>query len=256
MESTREQTIYTIVGDNLPTYRELEQCISYSQAIDYIKQGDLSEVSFMLGQGLSEEAIGYLQAKLARRGYSHCLLNSETKLFRFASSAETHKHKKENVLITSPEKLEEDHFVMKLVVDEKGELLQDHLTGFHIQGMVLIEAARQAFLAVTEKYFFPYDLPSSHYVVINRMDTRYQSFVFAVDSDIHYRITNKSIRPERSTFTAAISFHQNGTSCTTVDVEFSVFEASKLASKERKMAVRAIASSHQAHEPKPMVEAV
>ncbi|STU75669.1 A-factor biosynthesis repeat-containing protein [Klebsiella variicola] len=54
-----------------------------------------------------------------------------------------HKRKKENILITSPEKRDEDSYCARLILQDASELLCDHQTGQHIQGMVLIEAARQ-----------------------------------------------------------------------------------------------------------------
>ena len=63
-----------------------------------------------------------------------------------------HKRKKENILITSPEKRDEDSYCARLILQDASELLCDHQTGQHIQGMVLIEAARQTIIATSEKF--------------------------------------------------------------------------------------------------------
>ncbi|MDP1217553.1 AfsA-related hotdog domain-containing protein, partial [Klebsiella pneumoniae] len=63
-----------------------------------------------------------------------------------------HKRKKANILITSPEKRDEDNYCARLILQDASELLCDHQTGQHIQGMVLIEAARQTIIATSEKF--------------------------------------------------------------------------------------------------------
>ncbi|GAB6263548.1 hypothetical protein L4174_023325 [Photobacterium sp. CCB-ST2H9] len=233
-------TLFTIVGDKLTNYNAFPQCITYSEMIEFIDKGNFLDSYYQIGQGLSEESISFLIAKFERHGGSHLLVNGRDKLFSYASRKETHKYKKENILITSPERVDEYHYHLNLVMDERGELLQDHLTGYHIQGMVLIEAARQAFLAVTEKFFYSDELPSSHYFVINSMNTSYQAFVFAVDTEIKYSIIEHANKPGRDFYSVKIEFFQNETVCTTVDVEFTVFESARLEQKEFQLAQNAI----------------
>ncbi len=245
-----------IVGDGLTGFGTLDNVVHYSEAIQNIERGLLPDEYFQLGQGLSKESIAYIDNLLLRSGQSDRLLSKDVVNAKYASKKESHKHKSENILITSPKKVDEDHYDMMLVVDERGELLLDHITGFHIQGMVLIEAARQAFLAVTEKYFYENDIPSAHYFVINKMDTAYHAFVFAIDIDIRYCITEKKIEPHRSKFSADVEFWQNETLCTTVKVAFSVYEAQKLEQKEKALAQLALNQFVQKQQPERFNQAV
>ena len=109
------------------------------------------------------------------------------------------------------------------------------MTGMHIQGMALMEAARQAFLAVTEAYFLNGD-DRDYYFVIKRMDVAYTNFVFPFDATLRYDITRISQKNDRHGFDADIAILQAGETCTTVQVSFTAFEATTIAERERGVA--------------------
>src|SRR3546814_8567164 len=70
----------------------------------------------------------------------------------------------------------------------------DHLTGQHIQGMVLTEACRQMFLAVTEKYFLQDYRAKKRYFVIDTMTMRYNAFAFPLPAQITYKVLSKNVQ--------------------------------------------------------------
>jgi hypothetical protein len=51
----------------------------------------------------------------------------------------SHKHKDHNTLIGAPEQIGERVYSAPLLIDERSELMGDHQTGLHIQGMLQVE---------------------------------------------------------------------------------------------------------------------
>jgi hypothetical protein len=155
-----------------------------------------------------------------------------------ASRLQTHKHRIQNVIISHPIRVDEHNFEALLLLDERSELMTDHQTGQHIQGMILIEAARQLFLAVTEEYFIGQAVHDRYYFVINNLDVKFKGFVFPVDATLRYEIVSKDIQnPARMRFDTVVSVMQGGACVTEVAFGFTSFYASKIEEKERQQAV-------------------
>jgi hypothetical protein len=155
-----------------------------------------------------------------------------------ASRLQTHKHRIQNAIISHPIRVDEHNFEALLLLDERSELMTDHQTGQHIQGMILIEAARQLFLAVTEEYFIGQAVHDRYYFVINNLDVKFKGFVFPVDATLRYEIVSKDIQnPARMRFDTVVSVMQGGACVTEVAFGFTAFYASKIEEKERQQAV-------------------
>ncbi len=151
-----------------------------------------------------------------------------------------HKHHPANTLVSEPRRISEDGFVLDLMIDEACEIMADHQTGEHVQGMVLLEAARQAFLAVTEAFFLPQD-GTKFYFVINAMSARYERFVFPVDALVRYTIREQDTdSPQRKRFAADIAVEQGGAVAAVFAVAFTVYEDARIAPKEAALAREAL----------------
>jgi len=167
-----------------------------------------------------------------------------------ASRLQTHKHHLHNAIISHPERLDDDHYQAELLLDERSELMNDHQTGQHIQGMILVEAARQMFLAVTEEYFIGTQENKPYYFVINQVSVNFTGFVFPVAATLDYQIKSKDIsNPARLRFDVTTSFMQGGVSATEVSFKFAAYYAANIKEKENQQAEKllqtlCIASSH------------
>jgi len=154
-----------------------------------------------------------------------------------ASRLQTHKHRLHNAIISHPECLGDDHFQAALLLDERSELMNDHQTGQHIQGMILIEAARQMFLAVTEEYFIGEQASEPYYFVINQMSVNFTGFVFPVEAILDYQINSKDVsNPSRLRFDVTTSIVQGGISATEISFQFTAYYAANIKKKENQQA--------------------
>jgi len=148
-----------------------------------------------------------------------------------ADPALSHKKKACNTLIASPIMVDDRTYTMDLCIDQNCELMDDHQTGQHVQGMVLIEASRQAFLAVTESFFLR-ERNQQSYFVINSIKSEFKNFVFPVSAHLLYRVLTADINDRRQKFEVEIDLIQSGNVCMTTFFSFTVYPATVIAQKE------------------------
>ena len=99
-----------------------------------------------------------------------------------------HKRKIENCHITRPVKITDTDYKLDVVVDSKCCEISDHITGEHINGVVLIEAARQAFIAITETFFLNDN--EKVYFILKKLNCEFNSFLFPLAIQMRYKILN------------------------------------------------------------------
>ncbi|TRL36485.1 AfsA-related hotdog domain-containing protein [Methylosinus sporium] len=162
----------------------------------------------------------------------------------------SHKRVSHNTLIGAPSRLSADRFKLPLNIDERCELMGDHQTGQHIQGMIVVEAFRQSFLAVTEA-FFPLGNEGKTYFVINAMKTEFKNFLFPLPADIIYQIDDKDVNERRARHHVTITVIQNMTECASAEISFTVYPADVIATKEAEMAAQVTRRMIALHMPVP-----
>ncbi|MGW0532098.1 AfsA-related hotdog domain-containing protein [Streptomyces sp. NPDC003032] len=161
---------------------------------------------------------------------------------QLASRTECHKRSEPNALIAELRRVDEELFEASLRLHNDNELLLDHQTGQHVQGMVAVEAARQMFLSVSERFFASAHPERRYYYVIESMNTDFENFLFPVDARIEYRVEAANVSdPERLSFVAEISLLQAGRRASVTRVVFSAFDERALKPREHRRAVHTVA---------------
>lgn len=146
-----------------------------------------------------------------------------------------HKHKKENILITSPEKIDSENYRAKLILQDSSELLCDHQTGQHIQGMVLIEAARQTIISTSEKYLISEanTAITANYFTLTSINVSFSHFVFPLPVAISLRVlSQKKSDYGKFTFECSIAFEQTSIKKAEVCFTFSIYDFNYITQKE------------------------
>jgi hypothetical protein len=192
------------------------------------------------GQGIGESQWDLLRIEIAERGLDH-RIHLMPAIPAPAARHETHKHVEANRLISRPRQTGPGRYRADLRVHNDNELLIDHQTGQHVQGMVAVEAARQMFLTVTERFLLPDD--RKRYFVINSMATEFENFLFPLAAEIDYLIVESdTANADRLSFTVEIAIEQAGRRCTRTSVRFTAFENRLIESKEQRRAEQAVAA--------------
>jgi hypothetical protein len=228
-----------IVSDRFEKFAENEHVISVSAAEALLAQdhGLDHNIRLQLGQGISASRVEQLLS-LAESQKKRWMLDF-MRLDK-AGRSHAHKHDPRNSMISMPRRVGPTTFALDVLLDEECAEMSDHMTGQHIQGMVLLEATRQAFLAVTEEFYLKDD-PESSYFVINQMDTEYLHFVFPLPISILYEIEEH--RPGKRgshSFQVRMSVIQNQKICCVVKTRFSTYHDAFITAKENDLAKAAI----------------
>jgi hypothetical protein len=230
---------YFVVGDTfLGTAKNLPSILTETEALErVIGCVALSADTYLYSQqGVDQRSLSAAVDqfnKVAREGARFHLVPSSCA--PRATQRLAHKKCPQNIVISAPRRLFSNAFEMDLCFSSQNEFFLDHMTGMHIQGMVLLEAARQAFMAVTEEFFLASET-KNYYFVIKRMDASYTNFVFPFEAKLRYEITQSSVKNGRYGFEADVSIIQADIVCTTVKVAFTAFEAKIIAQKEEDVA--------------------
>lgn len=240
------QAVTVVVGDKFSEFATLEGSTTVSRLANLFDglhaNGPIPEV-VLFGQGVSEGWRNYLKKRALAGGIDTAFLGSQPIDDRTGRNF-CHKWNRHNVLITHPQQVTPTRYSMLLSIDDACEIMSDHVSGYHVQGMVFIEAARQAFLAVSECFLLPKE--NRYYFVINKLDTTYHRFAFPLPTEITLEIVESdSSRADRYSAKVVIRFYQNGECVSESRAEYAAILEDKLLAKEKSMAVSALDAALQ-----------
>src|SRR5699024_625348 len=136
-----------------------------------------------------------------------------------------HKHREENVLIADLGRHDDQIFHAALRLHQNNELLLDHQTGQHVQGMVVVEATRQMFLAVTEQYYLSQRPERQYYFVIHSLATTFHNFSLTVAAPSRYLYESAELSATtRLEFTARVDIEHGGCRSARCQFAFPAFD--------------------------------
>lgn len=222
-----------ITGDKFASFATKTDNICYSGFVSVPEK--FHNAPLILGLGLSREELCTIH-NIAKK--------NNIKLFFDRMPADcsvTHKQKDENCLISQPIQIEDNIYESQLILDDEDELLLDHITGLHIQGMVLIEACRQMFIAVAVDYFSHNFFANERSGSISRMDCQFKSYVFPLPALIRYKRTSITEDKERESvsFNATIEIIQSNRVVFSMDMQHAYYKREKMTSIEQHKALSA-----------------
>ncbi len=246
IEKKMQHKVLLVVSDKFSEFAMRKDVITQSELFHLLRSEDVllphhAKTRLVPGQGFSDdnvdEIINAIETSLNGKYFDASLWLS---LPRRASKALTHKHNSENILISDPIKICEDNYEMQVLVDENCELMGDHQTGQHLQGMLLLEAARQASVAVMEKYFLNGN-ENKLYFVFNEMNVNYNRFAFPLACDLSFAIKEKDVsKPKRQDFSVEVSAMQCGVSSASFTFGFTMMEDTRVSNMENRLAKQAL----------------
>jgi hypothetical protein len=240
-----------VVGDAFSDFAANEDVVTISRLEALVEAGDVETGRLTVlipGQGIPDRRLFALEQAIGKKSLGAALQVLPDAAGR-APGRITHKRMPCNVLVSDPWKVAEGAFAANLMIDDGCAEMSDHVTGQHVQGMVLIEAARQLFLAVTEKFFLPQDGGRSFYFLIDELDASFNAFVFPVKVELRYRIVDARRGRGTHGFHVNVEFWQAGTLATEVRIRFTACEAAFLRRREAARARQVGAATLEAQLP-------
>jgi hypothetical protein len=236
-----------VVGDEFGAFADGSRILTCAQAMSRLGAGpvDWDEVDFAQGLGLAPLDCDALRQALSEAGAPRDVVDR----FRHEVAAldTTHKREARHVLIGPPRQVDERSFQFGLVVDGGvHDRLCDHVTGCHVAGMLLVEAARQAVTVTLERLYNPDGVRVG---ALDSMKVTFQSFVFPLPVVLHVRCLEETQGGgPRIPMTIAVAALQLGQAV--ADMEFHVTIASKrLLRRVEEMAAHRIVAQATARTP-------
>lgn len=231
-----------VVGNRFRDFSDNKTVLTVDQFCELVKSTlhTRQEKNYLLhaGQGLTDQDDQTI-TKLIRMNNLKDQFICADSLFPTQRAAKymTHKHLDKNTVISEPTKLSETSYESYLMIDENCAEVSDHLTGQHIQGAVLMEAARQMTLAVTEKYFIDNEYRNQISFISNSVQTKFHAYAFPLAIKIHYEIKKRrGLEKKNSQFIVLVTFLQNDEPVSEVTYDFSVMNKFYIYHKEKEAA--------------------
>ncbi|MFE9676975.1 AfsA-related hotdog domain-containing protein [Streptomyces sp. NPDC006259] len=237
-----------VVGDRYAAFADQTGAVTVSRLVSEIRAGALrppaqdpvGPLVLAEGQGVSPYDWELIVAELARQGMSDGTRILRAERGTPATRAETHKHRERNVLIAGLTRTDEHTFTASLRIDNDEELQLDHQAS-HVQGMVLLEAARQMYLAVCERHYAS-RWPERHYAyVFESLHTTFRNFVFPLETTIRCQVLGADLSdPELLSFDVQVDFGQARLHAAGVRMVGTAFDRELMARKEARGAQRSV----------------
>lgn len=223
-----------IIGDYMTEYDDAKYIIRCSSLLRLLEKDPcddcLTGMTFSLGQGLNAKE----KEKLIAWSQKDNLFQLNISLLPPEDLCFVHKRKVENVLISPPQSINETEFVSELVIDDDCAETSDHVTGYHLSGMLLIEAVRQIMLSVSERYVFDARDSDEMYCVLHSMNVCYHSFTFPVGVSIKFLIKEMSKKGRNKYLVRSVSeVSQLGVKTATIEIDFGLYAKKALIKKEK-----------------------
>lgn len=237
------QPIY-IVGNKIKQQLGMPNLVTFDEFIGILNSNNINAAAnnnvmeFRIGQGLSKQSIDtifLITNNIANNRYTFA--NTYKHQPQICNKV-THKHSIKNTMISVPEQINDKLYQSHLFLDEECAEMSDHTTGCHIQGMVLIEAARQMVNAVTEKYLINQEHHNS-YFVLNELNTTFKHYIFPIDVEILYKTIGIRYGLKGSfSATAEVSFIQNNITAFIATIKHQAMDAVIMSNHESQLARR------------------
>lgn len=215
-----------VVGEKFKKFSSTQNVIILQpELMDFIRQTMCDNFCYEIhfGQGISSKAIPKLVQFLKNNNICHKYTLFIKQLSDKVSRTFSHKRYEDNIMITEPICIRSQTYKSFLIVDDMCSDISDHASD-HLSGMVLIEAARQMTIAVTEKYFIQKN-NSNLVFLTNSLTVDFLHLATPLETTIFYEIEKMKGFLNNQKFYTTISLIQNDTICAKLRYEFTIFDS-------------------------------
>lgn len=235
---------YIIVGDDYREFAEQENVFSLSDFYEKLLKDQCwpeRQGTVLLGQGVSYHDREFIERTLKERQ-----LNAYLPLPPVADLSDTHKRTQENVLISVPKKYSRFNYGFDFSLTDKADRLSDHVTGKHIGAMLLMEAARQATIAVLEDEYCR-SSDSSFGLILDRFDSQFSGYLFPLPTSLNTTIEELRSSSKNITVVVKTTAIQCGAVIATISLDVTLCVSrvlSKIEGRKAQSAVKELTLAH------------
>jgi len=208
-----------IVGDAFHNITDSKAIFTTTQFIS--NHSKIKPTDIYIGQGVSLTKYENIKNIIINNNDQHPLIHSTFDDYVKCDKELTHKHKIENILISTPTTINKDKYKSVLMIDDDCIELSDHVTGQHLQFMLLIEAARQMANAVTQKFYSS----SFHIYLLNKLEANFEGFIYPFHTVLECTLLNKDLKIDgNGRMSMTINFIQKNKIPSSISFQYTVME--------------------------------
>jgi len=230
--------VFHIVGDKFKSFADGNTILCHSAALENIEFLAKVGQGIFLGQGVSPAEAEDFERRLQSLAGSRFIPVVQAISQKVAKEL-VRKNQDKNVLITSPELIGQRSFSSQLVVDDDCAEMSDAIETEYLNGALLIEAARQMFLACTLGYNVAPEFAQKMddlAFTLSEVKVRYDNFVFPVDTTVKLCFDSIAIKGSTATGRATVKFQQFNKLCCEVSFSANAYPTKFLQSLEKRCA--------------------
>ncbi|WP_410625463.1 AfsA-related hotdog domain-containing protein [Amycolatopsis sp. cmx-8-4] len=239
---TRRQVV--VVADRFARFARGDQVFTVSGLLALMTSDgpDVAGCSWVVhpGQGIDGTDCDLLEAAAEKSGATVFLADPDAFRPLPVAPAIVHKHRAENVLLAGVHSPEVTLCRADLRVHRDNELVLDHHTGEHVQGIVIIEAMRQICIAQFETAVRPALTSAGYAGVWKRIDMSFEDFLFPLPATVESRIEESDLeRAHHLKFRATATVRQHGRTVATAGIDYAMIRLERIDTLERRKADQA-----------------
>jgi hypothetical protein len=240
--STRRQVV--VVADRFARFARGDQVFTVSGLVALMTSGgpEVEGGHWVVhpGQGIDGTDCDLLEAAAEKSAATVCLADPAAFRPLPVAPATVHKHRAENVLLAGVRSPEAALCLADLRVHRDNELVLDHHTGEHVQGIVIIEAMRQICIAQFETAVRPALTTAGYAGVWKRIDMSFEDFLFPLPATVESRIEESDLaRAHHLKFRATATVRQHGRIVATAGIDYAMIRLERIDTLERRKADQA-----------------
>jgi len=229
-----------VVADRFARFARGDRVLTVSGLLDLITAGPgVAGGRWVVhaGQGVDGTDHDRIEAARDRGDAEVCLADPAAFRQRPERPETVHKVRPENVLLAGVHRRSATHCRADLRIHRDNELILDHHTGEHVQGIVIIEAMRQICLAQFETAVRPSLAPAAYAGVWQRIDLSFRDFLFPLPATVESLIEESDLgRDSHLKFRATTAVRQQGRAVATAVIEYSMIAQRRVDALERRRA--------------------
>jgi hypothetical protein len=227
-----------VVAEPFAAFARHERVVTMSHLVELIAAKRIeSDLVVRLGQGLDHSDRTVLEETCRRAHFNKITIDGGAGLDRILDRTVVHKGRQENVLLANLRNVAPNRWVVDLRVHRNNEFVLDHLTGEHLQGILIIEAMRQLCIALFETQFRK-ERPNRDYAgVWNSMELTFEGFIFPLCAEVGVDLKTVDLRNSSNLkFKVTTSLMQNRFRAARADICYSMIDKDRLAILELRKA--------------------
>lgn len=232
--------VFYIIGDKFQRFSDNNTVLTLSEAIEHIAIIVRIAQFIILGQGLNKDEVLLLKQKVHQQRSLRKIIIID-KVSQKIDKHLVQKLDDKNVLISCPQRVDTSNYISELIIDDDCAEMSDDYVGQYINGVLLVEAARQMFVGcvLTSDLSPEFRARAGNMqFTLSKIDIRFDNFVFPLTTKLHLRFSDIHIHGESAKGAANVRFYQFDRECCEITFQATAYTEKLFSCIEKRNAAK------------------